>query len=353
MNHVVCRESRGGIGIHAVILAAGRGSRMSPLTDEVPKPLIPTAGLPIIERLISDLKTAGIHSFTIGVGWRGELIEEHLSQLPDSDKIEVTTVIDYELGPLKTIVSALEISQPERFLFCPADYVVDPTIVSEIISVHNKQSSNQLVTLGVDMTADSGAFLHLSEDGHVIGFDRTTNDTRKTGRSVMSSVAEGIFLEHMQRALAKGHTTVSSALNQLIGEGYHVVSVPVSGYWFDIDDFTDLLAANQHLLQNLKLSPDDSLFVPSGDTIHVDNRDEISPGITLGLGSQITGPTLVLAGTKLGPRCRVGPNVSLSRNTVLQEGCRIDNSILFGNALVSKSSKVHNAIVHGQAIFKR
>ncbi|MFQ5831207.1 MAG: sugar phosphate nucleotidyltransferase [Candidatus Thorarchaeota archaeon] len=339
--------------IHAVILAAGRGSRMSPLTDEVPKPLIPAAGLPLIERLIDDLKTAGVHSFTVGVGWHGELIEEHLRQLTDSDKIKVTTVVDYELGPLETIVSALELAPPERLLICPADYVVDPTIVSEIISVHNAQRSNQLMTVGVDMTADQGASIHMSEDGQVRGFDEITKDTRETGRSVMTSVAEGTLLGHMQRALAKGHTTVSSALNQLIAEGYHVASASVSGYWFDIDDFSDLLAANQHLLQSIRLSPHDSMFVRSGDTINAENRTEIAPRITLGPGTRITGPTLVYAGTTIGPRCRIGPNVSLSRNTVVQEGCQIDNSILFGNALVSKSSKVHNAVVHGQAVLKR
>ncbi len=339
--------------MHAVILAAGRGSRMSPLTDEVPKPLIPAAGLPLIERLITDLKTAGVQFFTVGVGWRGELIEEHLRQLPDSDKIEVTTVVDYKLGPLKTFVSALELTSPDRFLICPADYVVNPMIVSEIISVHNTRRSNQLITVGVDMTADQGALIHMSEDGQVRGFDEITNDTRETGRSIMASVAEGTLLGHMKRALAKGHNTVSSALNQLIAEGYHVASVPVSGYWFDIDDFSDLLTANRHLLQNLKLPPEDSLFVQSGDTIHSEDRTEIAPTITLGHGTHITGPTVVFAGTTIGPKCRIGPNVSLSRNTVVQEGCQIDNSILFGNALVSKSSRVDNTVVHGQAMYKR
>ncbi len=231
--------------------------------------------------------------------------------------------------------------------------MVDPTIVSEIISVHNIQRSNQLMTVGVDMTADQGALLQISEDGQVRGFDKITKDAGETGRSVMASAAEGTLLEHMQRALAKGHTTVSSALNQLIAEGHHVASVPVSGYWFDIDDFGDLLAANQYLLQNLKLSPDDSLFVQSGDNIHADNRTEIAPRITLGPGTHVTGPTLVFAGTTIGSKCTIGPNVSLSRNTAVQEGSQIDNSILFGNALVSKSSRIRNAVVHGQVRFKR
>src|SRR5205814_3855130 len=61
----------------AVILAAGKGTRMKELTNEVPKPMLPVHGKPILEHIIDGLMGAGIRSFCIITGWRAEAIEEH------------------------------------------------------------------------------------------------------------------------------------------------------------------------------------------------------------------------------------------------------------------------------------
>ncbi|MGH8517058.1 MAG: N-acetylmuramate alpha-1-phosphate uridylyltransferase MurU [Panacagrimonas sp.] len=62
----------------AMILAAGRGERMRPLTDRVPKPLLPVAGVPLIEHAIARLARAGVHDLVINLGYRGDQIRDHL-----------------------------------------------------------------------------------------------------------------------------------------------------------------------------------------------------------------------------------------------------------------------------------
>jgi MurNAc alpha-1-phosphate uridylyltransferase len=61
-----------------MILAAGRGERMRPLTDHMPKPLLPVAGTPLIEHAIAQLLRAGIREIVINLGYRGAQIREHL-----------------------------------------------------------------------------------------------------------------------------------------------------------------------------------------------------------------------------------------------------------------------------------
>lgn len=63
----------------AMILAAGRGERMRPLTDVLPKPMIPVAGKPLIQHHIESLRAAGVCEFVINLGWRGEKIREALA----------------------------------------------------------------------------------------------------------------------------------------------------------------------------------------------------------------------------------------------------------------------------------
>ena len=59
----------------AVILAAGKGTRMGDLTDEVPKPMLPMEGRPILEHIITGLRAAGITEFCLITGWKEEVIE--------------------------------------------------------------------------------------------------------------------------------------------------------------------------------------------------------------------------------------------------------------------------------------
>lgn len=64
--------------MHAMILAAGRGERMRPLTDHTPKPLIPVAGRPLIEWHVAALQAAGVEHIVINLGWLGETVRAHL-----------------------------------------------------------------------------------------------------------------------------------------------------------------------------------------------------------------------------------------------------------------------------------
>ena len=61
----------------AVILAAGKGTRMGSLTDELPKPMLPVEGRPILEHIISGIAAQGVREFCLITGWKAEVIEQH------------------------------------------------------------------------------------------------------------------------------------------------------------------------------------------------------------------------------------------------------------------------------------
>ncbi|MCA1779108.1 MAG: NTP transferase domain-containing protein, partial [Xanthomonadaceae bacterium] len=64
--------------MRAMILAAGRGKRMRPLTDKTPKPLLPVGGKPLIIHQIERLRAGGFERIVINLGWLGRQIEQHL-----------------------------------------------------------------------------------------------------------------------------------------------------------------------------------------------------------------------------------------------------------------------------------
>ena len=71
----------------AVILAAGKGTRMGELTDETPKPMLPVEGRPILEHIVTGLREVGITEFCIITGWKAEVIEDYFG---DGTDLQVT-----------------------------------------------------------------------------------------------------------------------------------------------------------------------------------------------------------------------------------------------------------------------
>ncbi|MEE4330095.1 MAG: nucleotidyltransferase family protein [Wenzhouxiangella sp.] len=110
----------------AMLLAAGRGERLRPLTDRIPKPLIEVGGRPLIEHHLLALATAGISEFIINLAWRGDLIEQRLG---DGSAYGVEILYTREPpGALETaggIRNALPLIGDSPFVVVSADTLTD------------------------------------------------------------------------------------------------------------------------------------------------------------------------------------------------------------------------------------
>jgi len=122
----------------AMILAAGRGERMRPLTDHTPKPLLLAGGRPLIEWHICRLAAAGIRQLVINHAWLGEQIEQVLG---DGSRLGVSIAYSPETVALETaggIASALPLLGDQPFL------VVNGDVLSDVDFAALKQAAMQL-----------------------------------------------------------------------------------------------------------------------------------------------------------------------------------------------------------------
>lgn len=131
-----------------VILAAGEGKRLKPITSTCPKPLIPLAGKPLLEYTILGLKEAGIDEILLVVGYKEEMIKDYFKNGIEKGgiKIEYITQKEY-LGTANAANYAKDYVKDKPFLMMYGDLFVDPAIFKEIIQQYNKNPTEGLMSL--------------------------------------------------------------------------------------------------------------------------------------------------------------------------------------------------------------
>ncbi|MHA2186897.1 MAG: sugar phosphate nucleotidyltransferase [Candidatus Thorarchaeota archaeon] len=342
----------GGFDIRAVILAAGRGVRIGPLTDVVPKALLYCAGMTLIERLISTLRAVGITQITVGVGWKSSFIKEHVYSLGLEDRISLIEVPNYQRGALQTLLSVLDTFSDGPFLVTPSDCVVDEHIVSQTIRSHTSSEKGQVITLSVDENASNGSIVSANDQGFITGIGDLPKASIRIGRSAMVLVSERDVIPSFRTSLDTGENRVSDAINNLIIDGLPVKSAIVDGSWMDIDTLDSLLKANSELLSRPGFDKADFIQVSPGDELEVGDAIKMKTGTVLNRGVHLIGPVRIAPNCLIGASSIIGPFVSMDINTNIEERCTISNSILFGKAKVSSENKFEQTVVFGNSMHR-
>jgi NDP-sugar pyrophosphorylase family protein len=326
-----------------VILAAGKGERMHPLTEEVPKALLRVGDKTLVDWTIRRLSDAGISNIVVAIGWKGSQVEDHLST--SDSMVKIVQVADYETGPLQTLLTAID-TFDDDFLLIPVDTFTDSSILSSMISHYRKQSEPHRTTLAVDLESTSGTPVSIRENGSVSGIGNRASDAETMSRSAMLFIGNSRIKTDCKKALDAGETKLVSVLNQRIRDGRVIRSYPVKSSSIDIDRLSDLLEANRLVLERGDFSQVGQVFVPPHDSIEVGDILRLKSHTTLHKGTEIIGPVLISPGCKIGERCRIGPHVTLDSNSTLLTDCDISNSVVFGESTISSQSRLQGTIVY-------
>lgn len=203
----------------AMILAAGYGKRMSPLTDHTPKPLLQAGGKPLIQYHIERLRDAGFGELVINTGWLGEKLEEALG---DGFAWDVQIRWSREGEPLETaggIIKALSLLGDEPFLvvngdiWCDYDFTRlpnEPEGLAHLVLVENPEHNGE------------GDF-HLTDQGRV----------RDNDGPLLTFAGIGVYRPELFTGLPGGERKLAPLLRQAMAEN-KVTGERFSGNWFDI-----------------------------------------------------------------------------------------------------------------------
>ena len=229
----------------AVILAAGKGTRMGELTKETPKPLLPIHGRPMLEHILGRLTSAGIENFFVVVGFRHELIEQYFQGSRFQLEFRVQDVVN---GTGSATRMAKEFTRGEPFLLTYADIFCDPEEYVRCGSVL-KHFPNAAAVLAVKAVDDpwQGAAVY-EENGRI----RQIVEKPPMGASTTQWNSAGFYafrpilfkyLEQLQPS-PRGEYELTSALDAMLEDGLELRISPIEGRWRDVGRPEDLAAVS-------------------------------------------------------------------------------------------------------------
>jgi MurNAc alpha-1-phosphate uridylyltransferase len=226
----------GQIIMKAMILAAGRGERMRPLTDSVPKPLLQVGGKPLIVWHIENLVRAGIHELVINHAHLGAQIE---ALLGDGSRFGVSIHYSPEPEALETaggIANALPLLGNEPFVvvngdvFCSFDFAR--------LNDAAKKYSTFLVLVDNPPQHPAGDF---ALEGEAV---------RSQGPAMLTFSGIGVYRPEFFGAIAKGSKAALAPLLRAAMDRGTVGGMHYTGYWLDVGTPQRLTELNQHLKEN-------------------------------------------------------------------------------------------------------
>ncbi|HEX3682112.1 MAG TPA: sugar phosphate nucleotidyltransferase [Bryobacteraceae bacterium] len=230
----------------AVILAAGKGTRMGAITHETPKPMLPILGKPMLEHILERLARAGINRFFLVIGYRHELIEEHFQAWPLPIEFRVQDPVN---GTGSAARLARDFADTEPFLLTYADILCDPVEYVRCSSILQEHGS-AAAALAVKAVDDpwQGAAVY-EENGRI----REIIEKPPKGASATRWNSAGFYafrpvlFEYLDRIRpsARNEYELTSALDLMLEDGLELRISPIAGDWRDVGRPEDLAVLNK------------------------------------------------------------------------------------------------------------
>jgi dTDP-glucose pyrophosphorylase len=236
----------------AVILAAGKGTRMGELTDEFPKPMLRVQDKPILEHIITGLMDIGVSEFFIVTGWRADVVEEYFG---DGSKWDIGVTYGRQKvqdGTGKAPEVAKEFVGTSSFLLTYGDILVKPETYQQMMERFGEDEFDGLVTVtGSEDVTKGGLFFfddqyclkYLIEKPSPAQLDGLRRQGwLRSGEKAWYNAGIYIFrpsLFDFTAALKKserGEYELTDALIAMIGGGHRLAGLEIQGRWVDVRD---------------------------------------------------------------------------------------------------------------------
>ena len=304
-----------------ILLVGGYGTRLLPLTADVPKPMLPIAGLPITEHQLMMAKRANITSIVLATSYLSDVFVPYFG---DGSKWGIRLQYAVESTPLGTggaIRNAAQFLHGNESIVIMNGDVLSSHDLSKQIALHESRDAD--VTLHLTQVVDARAFGCVPTDNN----GRVTAFLEKMENPVTNNINAGCYIFHPRVLEAIELNTVVSIEREvfpdLVNQGRKVFGFSDNSYWLDVGNPAALLQGSIDIVQGRA----DARALDDAKVIHRSDQYVAMQGTQIEAGAKILGGSAI------------GHSVIVRTNSL------IDQSIICDRAVVSQGAKLTRCFV--------
>lgn len=307
----------------AVVLAAGEGRRLRPLTKYLPKPMLPVANRPVVDYVLDALVESGIERVVVVVGYRGDRIQTHLTAAYQDLDVEFVQQPS-RLGSGHALMQASGMVDGD-FLVVNGDNIIDTEIVESTLERYESTDCAATVAVAHSDTPEEYGVV-ITDRGLIADIDE--HPVEREGYVVNAGVYafdESVFDALDQTDPWQGEIRLTDAIEHLDGP---VTSILVNGGWLDPSTPWQLLSVSETLLGRHYGS---DVYVADSARVHE--------------SAIIEGPVVI------GKDCDVGPGAVIRPGTCLQDNVHVGANSVVERSIVSTDAHVGaNALLRDSVV---
>ena len=222
----------------AVLLAAGRGTRMRELTADLPKPMIEVRGKPVLQHIVEGLRDAGVRRFLIIVGYRADAVQNFFG---DGSRYKID--IQYAMqvaqdGTGRVVDLGRDFVSDSPFVLAYGDILVDPANYKRIVDLADDVEALISVTRGEDVSKGGAVFLN--ERMELVDL----REKSKPGEPSSPWYNAGLYTFRPSifdftarlKPSPRGEYELTDAIRELAQSGKRVQALELTGEWADVRD---------------------------------------------------------------------------------------------------------------------
>jgi mannose-1-phosphate guanylyltransferase len=331
----------------AMVLAAGVGSRLDPLTASIPKPLVPVANIPVMEHILQLLKKHGVEDVCANLHYLPDALTNYFG---DGAKFGVNIQFEYEsklsgdAGGVRACRSFLE---DGTFLVIMGDLITDCDL-SALVAEHKRKKS--LASIGVKQMDDVSRFGVVMRDGQ--GFITGFQEKPAPEEALSNLISTGIYIfepEVFNHIPATGDYGFGRQLfPKLVADGLPVLGIEVESYWSDVGTVDQYRESNLDALSGLV-----KLTLPGLKLNNMPHNVRLEQGAQLDPASVLQAEALVGKNSKVSADAVLKGRVIIGDDCVIEAGCEVSDSVLWSGAHIQANCQISRSVVGTKCLVKK
>jgi UDP-N-acetylglucosamine diphosphorylase/glucosamine-1-phosphate N-acetyltransferase len=329
----------------AVVLAAGEGVRLQPITATRPKHLIKVGGKPILEHCFDALKASGVTEVVIVTHYMGNAIRQYFGG-GEKMGLKIEYVGQEAMLGTGSAVSAVESYVNGDFVLVYGDLLFAPEAMKAVLQSFEAEKPAAVMAVVPVEKPESYGIVELDDEKEVKRIiekpasGNAPSNLANAGLYVFSNV---IFDKIKQtKASVRGEWELTDALSLLIEDKKAVLASKISkDDWMDVGRPWDLLEANSWALKRME----HKVYGTVENGAHLIGPVTVAETARVRSGAYIEGPTFIADGSDIGPNCYIRPCTSIGKNARVGNACEVKNSIIMDGTHVGHLSYVGDSIL--------